>query len=81
MLLICDGFLRFTWTYFTRQKSDTFAPFEHFLVDEHVKGTSSGVEVVRSGKRGEFKGEFAKLCRRHNIVRSSLPLIAQTLTG
>ena len=28
MLLICDDFSRFTWTYFMRQKSDTVALFE-----------------------------------------------------
>ena len=67
MLLICDNFWRFTWTYFMRQKYDTVTLFEQFLADERVAGTLSAVEVVRSDKGGEFKGDFAKLCRRSNI--------------
>ena len=67
MLLICDHFSRFTWTYFMRQTSDTVTLFEQFLSDERVAGIPSAVEVVRSGEGEEFKGGFAKLCRRHNI--------------
>ena len=67
MLLICDDFLRFTWTYFMRQKSDEVALFEQFLADERVTVTPSAVEVVRSDEGGEFKGDFANLCRRNNI--------------
>ena len=67
MLVICDDFSRFTWTYFMCPKSDTVTPFEQFLADERVVGTLSAVEVVRSDEGGEFKGDFAKLCRRHNI--------------
>ena len=67
MFLICDDFSRFTWTYFIRQKSGTVARFEEFLADERVVGNPSAVEVVRSDEGGEFKGNFAKLCRRHNI--------------
>ena len=29
--------------------------------------TPSAVEVVHSDEGGEFRGDFAKLCRRHNI--------------
>ena len=32
-----------------------------------MAGIPSAVEVVRSDEGGEFKGDFAKLCRRHNI--------------
>ena len=32
-----------------------------------MAGIPSAVEVVRSNEGGEFKGDFAKLCRRHNI--------------
>ena len=67
MLLICDDFSRFTWTYFMRQKSDAVTLFEQFLADERLPGIPSAVEVVRSDEGGEFKGDFAKLCRRHNI--------------
>ena len=67
MLLICDEFSRFTWTYFIRQKFDTVALFEQFSADERVAGTSSAVEVVRSDEGDELKGDCAKLCRRHNI--------------
>ena len=67
MLLICDDFSRFTWTYFMRQKSDTVALFEQFLTDERVAETPSAVEVVSSDEEGKLKGYFAKLCRRHNI--------------
>ena len=67
MLLICDDFSRFTSTYFMRQKSDTVTLFEQFLADERVAGIPSAVEVVRSDKGGEFKEDFAKLYRRHNI--------------
>ena len=67
MLLICDDFSRFTWTYFMRQKSDAVTLFEQFLADERVAGIPSAVEVVRSDEGGEFRGDFAKLCRRHNI--------------
>ena len=67
MLLICENFLRFTWTYFMRQKSDAVARFEQFLADKRVAGTLSAVKVVRSDEGGEFKGDFAKLCRRQNI--------------
>ena len=63
MLLIS----RFTWTYFMRQKSDTVALFENLLADKRLAGTPSAVEVVRSDKEGEFQGDLAKLCRRHNI--------------
>ena len=56
MLLICDDFLRFKWTYFMRLKSDTVvALFEQFLADERGAGTPSAVEVVRSDEGGEFK--------------------------
>ena len=67
MLLICDDFSRFTWTYFMRQKSDTVALFEQFLADERVAENTSAVEVVRSDEGEECKEDFAKLCRRHNI--------------
>ena len=67
MLLICDDFSRFTWTHFMRQKSDTVTLFEQFLADERVAGIPSAVEVVRSDEGEEFKEDFAKLCRRHNI--------------
>ena len=50
-----------------RQKSDTVALFEQFLADERVTGTPSAVDVVRSDEGWEFKGDFTKLCRRHNI--------------
>ena len=49
-----------------RQTSDTVALFGQFLADERVAGTPSAVEVVRSDEGGEFKGDFAKLCRRHS---------------
>ena len=52
-----------------RQKSDTVALFEQFLLDERVTGTPSAVEVILSDEGGELKGNFAKLCRRHNIRR------------
>ena len=32
-----------------------------------MAGIPSAVEVVRSDEGGEFKGDFAKLCRRHTI--------------
>ena len=67
MLLICDDFSRFTWAYFMRHKSDTVAHFDHFLAYKRVAGTPSAVEVLRSDEGGEFKEDFAKLCRRHNI--------------
>ena len=67
MLLICDDFSRFTWTYFMRQKSDTIPLFEQVSADERVAGNPSAVEVVRLNKGGEFKGDFARLCRGHNI--------------
>ena len=67
MLLICDDFSCFTWTYFMRQKSDAVALFEQFLVDERVAGTPLAVDVVRLDDGGKFKGNFAKLIRRHNI--------------
>ena len=67
MLLICDDFSRFTWTYFIRQKSDAVVLFEQFLADERAAGTPSAVEVVRSDEGGEFKEDCAKLCRRPNI--------------
>ena len=47
MLLICDDFSRFTWTYFMRQKCDAVTLFEQFLADERVAGIPSAVEVVR----------------------------------
>ena len=47
MLLICDDFSRFTWTYFMRQKSDAVTLFEQFLADERVAGIPSAVEVLR----------------------------------
>ena len=50
-----------------RQTSDTVTLFEQFLSDERVAGIPSAVEVVRSGEGEEFRGGFAKLCRRHNI--------------
>ena len=50
-----------------RLKSDTVALFEQFLADERVAGTRSAVEMIRSDEGGEFKGDFAKLCRRYNI--------------
>ena len=67
MMIICDDFPRFTWTYFMRQKSDIVTLFEQVLADERVAETPSAVEVVRSDERGELKGGFVKLCRRHNI--------------
>ena len=67
MLLICDDSSHFTWTYFMRQKSDVVTLFEQFLADEHVAGIPSAVEVRHSVKGGEFKEDFAKLCRRYNI--------------
>ena len=67
MLLICDDFSHLTWTYFMRQKSDVFTLFEQFLADERVAGIPSAVEVVRSDEGGKLIGDFAKLCRRHNI--------------
>ena len=50
-----------------RQKPDTVALFEEFLADERAAGTPTAVEVVCSDEGGEFKGDFAKLCRRHNV--------------
>ena len=67
LLIICDDSSRFTWTYFMRQKSDVVTLFEQFLADERVAGIPSAVEVIHPDEAGEFKGDFAKLCRRHNI--------------
>ena len=50
-----------------RQKSHTVTLFEQVLADERVAGNPSAVEVVRLDEGEEFKGEFAKLCRRHSI--------------
>ena len=47
MLLICDDFSRFAWTYFMRQNSDTVALCEQFLADKRMAGTPSAIEVVR----------------------------------
>ena len=49
MLLICDDFSRFTWTYFMRQKSDTITLFEQFLTDERV------AETPPSSRSGTFR--------------------------
>ena len=67
MLLICNDFLRFTWTYFMSQQSDTVALFELCLADERVAGIPSAVEVICLEERGEFNGKTAKLRRRHSI--------------
>ena len=67
MLLICDDFSRFTCTYFMRQKYDAVTLFEQFLADIRVAETPSAVNVIRSDEGGELKGDFEKLCRRHNI--------------
>ena len=48
-------------------KSPTVTRFEQFLADERVAGIPSAVEVVRSDEGGKFRGNFAKLCSRHNI--------------
>ena len=58
MLQISDEFSRFTWTHFMRQNLHAVTLFGQ---------TPSAVEVVRSDEGGEFKGDFPKLCRRHNI--------------
>ena len=50
-----------------RQNSDTVALFEQFLAEERMTETFSAVEVERLDEGEEFKGDFAKLCRRHNI--------------
>ena len=81
MLLICDDFSRFTWTYFMRQKSDTVALFEQFLADECVAGTPSAVKMIRSDEMGELKGDFVKLCRKQTSARSSLLVVVRNLTG
>ena len=47
MLLMCDDFSRFTWTYFMRQKSDVITLFEQFVAGKRVAGIPSVVEVVR----------------------------------
>ena len=47
MLLMCDDFSRFTWTYFMRQKSDAVTLSEQFVADERVAEISSAVKVVR----------------------------------
>ena len=65
-MLVCDDFLRFTWTYLMRQKSDKLALFEQYLVDKRMAGPSA-IELVRSDEGGDSKGNFTKLCRRHSI--------------
>ena len=39
------------------------------MADECVAGTPSAVKMIRSDEGGEFEGDFAKLCRRHNNIR------------
>ena len=67
MLLICGDFSGFTLTSFMDQKSDTVALFGAVFSRRTRTRSSSAVEGVRSDEREESKGEFAKLCRRHNI--------------
>ena len=82
MLLICNDFSRFTWTYFMRQKSDTVALFEQFWADERVAGTPSAVEkwYVRM-REGRSKEILQNSVRGTTSARSSLLLILRNLTG
>ena len=72
MLLICDDFSRFTWTYFMRQKSDTVAILEQFLADARVAGN------LREGNSKDIL-KNSEGCTAS--ARSSLPLIVRNSTG
>ena len=58
-----------------RQKSDTVALFEQFLVDKRVAGNSSAVKGVRSDEGQELKGDFANSIGGTTSARRELPLI------
>ena len=57
ILLNCGDFSRFKWAYVIRRIPDTVPLFEKLLASEHVAGTPSAVEVVRSHEGGEFEGD------------------------
>ena len=50
-----------------RQKSDTVACFEQCLTVERLSGTPGAIEAVNFDEGGEFKRNFAKLCRKYSI--------------
>ena len=74
-LMIVDGFFRFGWTYFLKEKSDVPAVFAGFLADMRARGTPSIVECLRSDNGTEFtKGEFVALLNHRSIGREYTPV-------
>jgi transposase InsO family protein len=64
-----DDFLRNTWIYFLRKKSEAFDRFKEFkaLVENQ---TEKKIKVLRKDNGGEYFGnEFEELCKKCGIER------------
>ena len=68
MLLVKDGFSKFSAVYFRRRKSEVSKYSKQHLADHRFFGTPSPVETVCTDDAAEFKpGYFAYLCRERGI--------------
>jgi transposase InsO family protein len=64
-----DDFLRKTWIYFLRKKSEVFDRFKEFkaLVENQ---TEKQIKVLKTDNGGEFCGnEFEEFCKKCGIAR------------
>ena len=67
IFLFIDDFIRKTWVYFLKKKSEVFSAFKKFkaLVE---KESNHNIKALRSNKRSEFTSkEFEKYCENHGI--------------
>ena len=69
MLLVKDGFSKFSAVYFMRSNSEVSKYFKQYLADHRFSGTPSPLEtVLRTDDAAEFRsGYFANLCRERGI--------------
>jgi hypothetical protein len=67
-LTFINEFSRKIWIYFLRHKSETFAKFKEFKVEDE-KQSGKYIKSLRSGGGGEYNSnEFANFCKSQGII-------------
>jgi transposase InsO family protein len=70
-LTFIDDFSRKVWVYFLKHKSETFARFNEFKVEEE-KQSGRFVKVLRSDGEGEYDSrESVDFCKHHGIKKQT----------
>jgi hypothetical protein len=65
-----DEYLRFTWVYFFREKSNVFKTFKGWKVQVETQTGNKMMRYLRSDNGGEYTfKEFERYCKERGILR------------